>query len=71
MPNVFNIFNIKINNVSSNGSVNMGNTILRGNSADSKEVGGNSVIGDASPAYQVDRNVVSDPDLIDQPTSSL
>jgi hypothetical protein len=71
MPNIYNIFNIKINNVSSNGSVNFGNSILKGNSADSKSVGGNTVIGDASPSVNTDRNVATDPDIIDQPNNTI
>jgi hypothetical protein len=71
MPNINNIFNIKVNNIANNGSINFGNTIHKGNSADSKSVGGNSVIGDASPSSNMDRNVVFDPDFIDQPKSQL
>lgn len=71
MAHINNIFNIKINNISSNGSVNFGNTIHKGHSANAKSVGGQSVIGDASPANMVNRNAVSDPDLIDQPQKQL
>ncbi|WP_202078430.1 spore germination protein [Caldalkalibacillus salinus] len=67
MPHVNNIFNIKVNNVSSNGSINFGNTIHKGHKADSKSVGGQTVIGDASPAANFDKNIVKDPDVLDQP----
>ena len=66
MPNVYNIFSIKINDVSRNGSVNFGNNIFKGNTANSKSVGGNFVVGDASPSFNVDRNAVSDPDIAHQ-----
>lgn len=71
MPHINNIFNIKINNISSNGSVNFGNTIHKGHSANAKSVGGQTVIGDASPSSMIDKNLVSDPDLIDQPQKQL
>ncbi|MFD0712229.1 spore gernimation protein [Paenibacillus sp. GCM10027626] len=69
MSNVFNIFNIKISNISSNSSMNLGNTIFKGNALDLKTIGGNSVIGDASPSFQVDRNAVNDSDMIDHATN--
>ena len=71
MTHVNNIFNIRINNISSNGSVNFGNVIIRGNTANAKAVGGQSVIGDSfgSPAnHNFNKNLMNDPDLIDQPT---
>lgn len=71
MTHVNNIFNIRINNISSNGSVNFGNVIIKNNTANSKAVGGQSVIGDsfASPAnHNFNKNLMNDPDLIDQPT---
>lgn len=71
MPHINNIFNIKVNNVSSNGSINFGNTIHKGHKSDSKSIGGQTVIGDCSPAVNFDKNVVSDPDLIDQPQKQL
>lgn len=71
MPHVNNIFNIKVNNVSSNGSINFGNTIHKGHSANTKSVGGQTVIGDASPSANFGKNLVSDPDLIDQPQKQL
>lgn len=71
MPNVFNIFNLRINQIATGGVVNLGDNLLRGNAANSKTVGGNSVIGDASPSVNVDRNNVLDPDVIDQGNSNL
>lgn len=74
LAHINNIFNIRINSVSSNGSVNFGNVILKGNSADSKTVGGQSVVGDtfASPAnHNLVKNILTDPDAIDQSQSQL
>lgn len=71
MPNVFNIFNIRINEVATGGVVNFGDNLLRGNAANSKAVGGNTVIGDASSSVNVDRNGVIDPDVSDQDNSNL
>ena len=74
MTHVNNIFNIRVNNVSSNGSVNFGNVILKGNSANSKAVGGQSVIGDLvnSPAnHNFNKNLNNDPDVIDQPQTQV
>lgn len=68
MSHVNNIFNIKVNSISSNGSVNFGNTIHKAHKADSKSVGGQSIIGDATIASSMEKNLVSDPDLIDQST---
>lgn len=71
MTHINNIFNIKINNISSNASVNFGNTIHKGQIANEKSVGGQTVIGDASPSSMFDKNVVSDPDFIDQPQKQI
>jgi hypothetical protein len=74
MPHINNIFNIRINNVSSNGSVNFGNVIMKGNSANAKSVGGQSVTGDliASPAnHNFSKNIMNDPDVIDQPQTTI
>jgi len=71
MPTVNNIFNVKISSVSSNGSVNFGNTLHKGHTANEKGVGGNSVIGDGSLAVNREQNAVADPDLIDQPNKQL
>ncbi len=69
MPNVFNIFNIRINEVATGGTVNFGDNLLRGNTANSKAVGGNTVNGDATSSVNTDRNF--DPDIIDQGNSNL
>ncbi len=68
MTHINNIYGIRINNISSNGSVNFGNVIHKGHSANSKSVGGQVVIGDSfnSPATNFEKNLVSDPDVVDQ-----
>lgn len=62
------VFNIEVLSTTSNGSVNTGNVIAKGFSADVESVGGQSVIGTAlvRPATNGNLNVVSDPDGIDQ-----
>jgi len=66
MPTVNNIFNIKITSVSSNGSVNFGNTLHKGHTANEKGVGGVAIIGDGSFGIGKEINNVNDPDFIDQ-----
>jgi hypothetical protein len=63
-----NIAGIMIRNVSSNGSVNFGHDIFKGLAANSESVGGQTVIGDGflRPANNVNDNIVSDPDGVDQ-----
>ncbi len=70
-PNVYNIFNIRINNVSNGGAVNFGDNLFSNNAANQKAVGGNTIMGDASPSFNVDNNLVNDPDGEDQPTNAL
>lgn len=64
---VNNLFNLKINNISSNGTLNMGNAIQKGHSSNAQSVGGQTIIGDLSPSGLLDVNAVADPDGIDQP----
>jgi len=68
MGTINNIFNIKINNVSSAASVNFGNTINIGAEALTKSLGGSSPVGDFSRNLDFERNVYIDPDLVDQST---
>lgn len=71
MPVVNNIFNIKILNISSGSSVNFGNNLLKGFTADSKSVGGSTVIGDASLSNSTEFNNANDSDVFDQPSSQI
>lgn len=64
---VNNLFNIKIDNISINGNVNFGYAIQKGHSANVKSSGGQSVIGDLSPSFMIDCNIVKDADVVDQP----
>ncbi|WP_274363480.1 spore germination protein [Paenibacillus thermotolerans] len=71
MPTVNNIFNIKITYVANNGSINFGNTIQKGHTANQKSVGGFSVIGDGSLGMNAELSKVNDPDFADQPNSQV
>ncbi|TVY10259.1 spore germination protein [Paenibacillus cremeus] len=66
MAFVFNIFNIKVNGVTSNGNLDFGNVVQSGHNAYSKIVGGNIAVGDFSPSSSVMVNGVFDPDFSDQ-----
>ncbi|MDQ0418927.1 spore germination protein PF [Croceifilum oryzae] len=66
MPTINNIFNIKINSVSSAASVNFGNTINIGAESNSKSLGGSSPVGDFTRNFDCENNVYIDPDIIDQ-----
>jgi len=71
MPTVNNIFNIKITSISSNGSINFGNTLHKGHAANQKSIGGFSVIGDGSLGITSEANNVADSDVLDQPNNQL
>lgn len=66
---VNNVFNFQINNVSSNGTLDFGNTILRGHSINQQQTGGQNVVGPAilSPRQDFSLNLLNDPSFIDQP----
>lgn len=66
MPVVNNIFNIKVNNVSSNGSISFGNTLHNSHTSNSKLQGTNSSIGDFSPTSAMTNNHTIDNDVSDQ-----
>lgn len=66
MPVINNIFNIKVNNVSSNGSISFGNTLHNSHTSNSKLQGTNSSIGDFSPANSLTKNFTNDNDISDQ-----
>ena len=71
MPTINNIFNVKISSVSNNASVNFGNTLHKGHSANQKSVGGSEVVGDGSISSSRELNAVRDPDWIDQPNKQF
>lgn len=68
-----NIFGIKINSASTNGSINFGNTLMKGNQANVKGNVGYLQPGDAvfSPLQFNNANFTNDPDGIDQPQSQI
>lgn len=69
-----NIYNIKLMVVSNNGSVNMGDAIIDGSDADSKDVGGQSFIGDrflSIARHDGAVNVLNDPDIVDQQQNQI
>nr|WP_155114039.1 spore germination protein [Metabacillus mangrovi] len=61
-----NLFHLKVNSVSYNGSVNIGETIHYSHMANSKSTGMNSSCGDYSPADSLMENIYIDPDQSDQ-----
>jgi len=74
MPHLNNIIHIRINAVSGNGVVNMGNAVLEGFSANAEGVGGQTIVGDeiASPAtIDYSFNFFNDPDIVDQQQKTL
>lgn len=71
MPTVNNIVNVKILSVFNNGSVNFGNTLHKGHTANSKSVSDSTNIGDASLNSQRAFSRVNDPDFLDQPASQV
>lgn len=66
MPSVINIYSIKINSISNNGSVNIGEALHNAPTANSKSQGLNSSYGDLSPTSAGMENVFIDPDVNDQ-----
>ncbi|WP_166246486.1 spore germination protein [Paenibacillus turpanensis] len=74
MPHVNNIYNIKVNNISSNGSVDFGSAIYKGLSANAKSQGGQTIVGNSiySPnSYSGNASWVTDPDAVDQGSKQL
>lgn len=65
MGTINNIFNVKVNSVSSASSVNFGSTINIGAEALTKSLGGSSPIGDFPRNIDLERNVYLDPDFFD------
>ena len=66
MPVVINIGNIKINNVATNGSVNIGEVVHNSHSANVKSQGSNTSVGDFSPTNSQMNNGAVDNDVFDQ-----
>ena len=66
MPSNINIYSIKVNNISNNGSLNIGDALHNAHTANSKSTGVNSSYGDTSPTSSGMENVYIDPDGNDQ-----
>jgi Spore germination protein gerPA/gerPF len=66
MPSNINIYSIKVNNISNNGSLNIGDALHNAHTANSKATGVNSSYGDTSPTSSGMENVYIDPDGNDQ-----
>lgn len=66
MQTVINIFNLKVNSVASNGSINIGEAFYNAPTANMKSQGQNSSFGDFAPPTAAMENVFIDPDLNDQ-----
>ncbi|KMY53397.1 MULTISPECIES: spore germination protein [Bacillaceae] len=65
MPSIINIYSLKINNVSNNGSINIGDALHNAHTANTKAQGSNSSYGDISPTEANMENVFIDPDVND------
>jgi hypothetical protein len=66
MPTNIHILSMKINSISSNGSVNIGESFHNSHTANSKSTGANSSYGDQTPTTAHMKNVYVDPDFNDQ-----
>ncbi|WP_309867272.1 spore germination protein [Desmospora profundinema] len=66
MGSINKIFNVKLQNVSSAGSVNMGDAINIRSNDNSKSLGGSSPIGDFVRNIDAEGNLSIDPDIVDQ-----
>ncbi|RXT07991.1 spore germination protein [Ammoniphilus sp. CFH 90114] len=66
MSTIINIYCIKINNISNNGSINIGDALHNAPTANTKSQGVNSSYGDQSPTTAGMENVFIDPDMNDQ-----
>lgn len=65
MQTVINIFSLKINNVSNNGSINIGEALHNAPTANTKSQGHNASYGDFAPPSAAMENVFIDPDVND------
>jgi hypothetical protein len=66
LPTVINIFNMKINNITNNASVNIGESLHNSHTANTKAQGTNASFGDVSPPLAAMKNIYIDPDINDQ-----
>ncbi|MCP8967223.1 spore germination protein [Ectobacillus ponti] len=66
MPSNINIYSIKVNSISNNGSINIGEVFHNAPTANSKTQGLNASYGDLAPTTAGMENVFIDPDVNDQ-----
>jgi hypothetical protein len=63
---VINLYYLKINSISGNGSITIGEAAHNSHTANNKSQGINSSFGDTSPTESVMENFLNDPDVNDQ-----
>jgi hypothetical protein len=63
---VVNVYYLKINSISGNGSITIGEASHNSHTANSKSQGTNSSFGDYSPSEALMENLLNDPDINDQ-----
>ena len=61
-----NLYNLKVNNISGNGSITIGEAIHNSHTSKIKSQGANSSYGDASNNEAMMENIFIDPDVNDQ-----
>jgi hypothetical protein len=66
MQITINLYNLKINNISGNGSITIGEAIHNSHTSKIKSHGANSSYGDASNNQPLMENIYIDPDVNDQ-----
>jgi hypothetical protein len=66
MPTIVNLYCMKVNSISGNGSVTIGEAIHNSHSSKNKSQGLNSSYGDTSPTESIMENILIDPDVNDQ-----
>jgi hypothetical protein len=66
MQTVINIYTLKINSISGNASVNLGESFHNSHSSNTKSTGANTSYGDEAPSISTMKNLYVDPDVNDQ-----
>jgi hypothetical protein len=61
MPTVINIYTLKINSISSNASVNIGESFHNSHTANTKSTGAHTSYGDEAPSNSTMKNIYVDP----------
>ncbi|SEB42810.1 spore germination protein [Paenibacillus sp. GP183] len=66
MQPVINIYTLKINSISGNASVNIGESLHTSHTSNTKSTGANMSYGDEAPSIATMKNLYVDPDEYDQ-----